>query len=397
MFNSINFTKITATSLGAILMAGTWVAQPVMSTSTSNNGHGNNCDGFDSSNPGAQNGHGPDNHNHQESNPYHDDEGRGNCPPDTASSTLSGQPSPVGVSQLYTTNVAATASTLEVDDEGTMRSMNFGTGNNLKLTGFQVAGQDYSLAEFVTEVKFQRVNNAEVQGERHIFFLENGSNNDEITTSYIRTMEEAVLSEFINQGTDNVFANKKEGTPNYNNIERVDFLINNGLSVQEGLAENAGFLLLERMGNDPLKMAVITAVDAEGNPSAFGNLLSIDKNTWGDSGIPLTTSVFQNEPLIWTEPFRSTQVGSQNIHSIFVSMTSLGITAGQTIYGYAVFPYDIDANNDLVDLSDFPLNTKSGSNEGGLDLIASGGLFIPDGYTFSQVFTTPPQTVVYAD
>ena len=340
MFNSINLKKVTATGFLAVLLAETLLIHPAKSS----------------------------------------------------------QPSPVRIDELYTTNVSATGSTIEVDDRGTMRSMNFGTGDNIKLEGFQVAGQNYSLLQLVDEARFQRVDNDAVSGKRHIFFLQTASNNDnEIASSFTRTMEEAVRSEFINIGTDNVFANKNEGTPNYNNIERVDFLVNNGLIVKENYVDNAGFLLLERGGNDPVKVAAITAVDDNGNPTEFGNLLSISSNTWGDSGIALKTSVFQDEPLIWTEPSRTTKIGNQNIKGIFVSIASLGITSGQTIYGYSVFPYDINTT-DLVDFSNFPTDTASGSGEGGIDLISSGGLFVPEGYTFTQVFNTPPQQeVVDAD
>ena len=88
MFKSINFKKVTAISFLAILMAGNLLTQPAVSgnkykknqqsTSKKNNGHGNNCDGIDSSNPGNGSPNG-NNHNHNETNPNIDDEGRGNC------------------------------------------------------------------------------------------------------------------------------------------------------------------------------------------------------------------------------------------------------------------------------------------------------------------------------
>ena len=90
MFNSINFKKITATSLLGVLMAGTLITQPAISGSkkgryqyggyrssgsTNNHGHGNNCDGIDSSNPGKGSPDGR-NRNHNETNPNFDDEGK---------------------------------------------------------------------------------------------------------------------------------------------------------------------------------------------------------------------------------------------------------------------------------------------------------------------------------
>ena len=397
MFKSINLNKITKTSCLAILLAGTLIGQPAISGSSNsgpgnNNGHGNNCDGIDSSNPGKGSPDGK-NANHNETDPNVDDEGKGNCSTTSSSTDSSISSKPIGISKLYTENKSATETKLDIYKNKKVSSMKFGTGNNRKLTGFQVGDKDYSLLQLVDRAKFQRVDNAAIKGERHIFFLETDSNHTKVESSFISTMEEAVRSEFINIGTDNVFANKNEGTPNYNNIERVDFLIDDGFVVNENYVGNAGFLLLERGGNDPFKIAAITAVDANGNPSAFGNLLDISKDTWGDSGITMKTSVFQTEPQ-WIEPLSTSNINNQNIHGVFVSVASLGVTAGQTIYGYAVFPYDVNESNDLVGLSDFSTNTGSGSGEGGLDLISSGGLFIPEGNTLTEVFKKSPKALL---
>ena len=284
---------------------------------------------------------------------------------------------PQGVTSLETTEVSATPSTKNICDANGSNCANrsFGTGNNLKLTGFTVGVQYYSLEQLVDRVKLQRKNNSNIQGNRHIFFLERDSNNsNNIVSTNFSTMEEAVRSEFINRGTDNVFANS-DGV-NQNNIERVDFLIDAGLVVNSQFLNNSGFLLLERGGNDPFKVAAITAVDSNGNPSAFGNLISVPKSTWGNTDIGIKTNVYQNQTG-WSGYKKTAELGSQNIHGIFISAASLGINIGDTIYGYAVFPSDINSNSDLVGLSDFPLTTSSDSGQGGLDLISSGGFFVP--------------------
>ena len=58
------------------------IAAPVKSTSNSNNGHGNNCDGIDASNPGENSPDGQ-NHNHYELNSDLDDEGKSEMPKNT--------------------------------------------------------------------------------------------------------------------------------------------------------------------------------------------------------------------------------------------------------------------------------------------------------------------------
>lgn len=398
MFKSINLNKITKTSCLAILLAGTLIGQPAISVSSNsgsgnNSGHGNNCDGIDSSNPGLGSPDGK-NKNHNETDPNVDDEGKGNCSTTSSSTDSSINSQPIGISKLYTENESATVTNSKIyDKNNNASSMKFGAGNNKRLTGFQVGNQDYSILQLVDEARLQRVDNALTSGEKHVFFLEANSNNSEVKSSFIETMEQAVRSEFINIGSDNVFANAKEGNGNHNNIERVDFLIDDGFTVNENYLSNAGFLLLERGGNDPFKIAAITAVDADGNPSAFGELLSVPKSTWGNSGIKMNTSVFQTEPQ-WIEPKFTATPNGQKIHGVFVSIASLGITADQKIYGYAVFPNDVNANNDLVGLSDFPTNTGSSSGEGGLDLISSGGLFIPEGNTVTEVFKKSPKPLM---
>ena len=280
---------------------------------------------------------------------------------------------PVGIDSLDITRVNATPSTSEVCEGGNCADKNYGTGTNIKLNGFTVGDKDYSILQLVDKVKFQRVDNDRVSGTRHIYFLETGDDNS-IGSSAIFTMEDAVRSDFINGGTDNVFANN-EGT-NINNIERIDFLVNSGLIVKEGYVNDAGFLLLERGGNDSIKIAAIKGLDANGNPNQFGTLIDLPKSTWGDSEIGINTKVFQNQPN-WNAPKLTATVNGQTINGIFVSIGSLGIDAGETIYGYALFPGDVNSSNDLVGLSDFSKNTGAGHGAGGLDLVSSGGLFTP--------------------
>ena len=289
---------------------------------------------------------------------------------------------PVGIDSLDITRINATASTSDVCEGDSCDAKNYGTGTNIELNGFTVGTKDYSILKLVDEARFQRVDNENVSGERHIYFLERGQNGT-IGSSAIFTMEDAVRSDFINGGTDNVFANS--GGTNINNIERVDFLIKSGLVVKEGFANDAGFLLLERGGNDPFKIAAITEIDANGNPIQFGNLIDISQDTWGDSGIGIKTDVLQNQDN-WDAPKLTASLGSQKINGIFVSIASLEVDSGNTIYGYALFPGDINSSSDLVGLSDFPGNTSAASGQGGLDLISSGGLFIPNNVSEEAVF-----------
>jgi hypothetical protein len=83
----------------------------------------------------------------------------------------------------------------------------------------------------------------------------------------------------INAGTDHVFANDAANT---NNIERVDYFNSseNAFTVEDPTTQ--GFLIVERGGNDSFKIAAITALDDNDNPSEFGTLHSVNNsdNQW---------------------------------------------------------------------------------------------------------------------
>ena len=253
-----------------------------------------------------------------------------------------------------------------------------GTTNDLILSAFQIGTNNYNLIELADRVEFRRQDNANVTGERQLLFFEtSGNNNNQMRSSYTNTMAGAMLGNVINRGIDNAFSNDTSVASN--NIERIDYIVAAGLALPSGSQDNIGFLILERGGNDPFKIAAITELDANGDPSQFGPLITVTQNTWGGSGFNIRSAVMRREE---SEPqFRPSHiVPSQSISGIYVSISSLITTPNQTIYGYAIFPNDITvtASDDLVNLTNFPTDTSGASGQGGLDLIAGGGIFMLD-------------------
>ena len=264
--------------------------------------------------------------------------------------------------------------------------MEFGVGatNDYRVTGFRAATGNYSLVNLADAVKFRRINNANVTGERQLMLFERDTSDAtgaRIRSSYADSMEVGLLSDVANRGIDNAFANN--GNNNQvavNNLERIDYIINSGLDVPTAVRNDIGFLILERGGNDPFKIAAITSLDANGNPASFAPLRSVANTTWGRNGPTIQTSVMRREEN--ETNFRpSHTVGNQTISGIYISLSDLNIPAGQTVYGYALFPSDIPANassNNLVNLTGFPTNTSDASGQGGLDLMAGGGIYLAD-------------------
>jgi len=241
----------------------------------------------------------------------------------------------------------------------------------------------FAIQRLADDVRLRRVDNASTTGNRHIVFFEQESNPSNgagidynIRPEYTPTMEETLLSRFINRGSDNVFANAS-GT-NLNNIERIDFIFTDGITVPADPTEQ-GFLILERGGNDDFTIAGISSLDASDDPDAYNSVVFVDQSNWTDTSTSIITDVMSgfteapdNENLLHTA-----DVSSQPIAGIYFTFADLGFSAGETIYGYSLAGGDVTTNaTDFVDFTvsaNFPNNTDATSNtNGGLDLLAGG-------------------------
>lgn len=272
---------------------------------------------------------------------------------------------------------------------------NFAVGpdNNLDLVRFTVGTDTFESVQLLEAVDLQRVDNPVITGDREIFWYEQenfdpATNILDLRPTAITSVEAALLNQTINRGVDNVFANQGP-SPNLNNIERVDFIERRGLTVPTQFLDDAGFLLLERGGNDPAVLAPILAIDANGDPSAYGDLLTLNAADWGDSGIDIATAVL-NDQGTGGNPGLTVLRPPQDLAGIFVSFADLGIPGNQTFYGYSVFPGDVLPTNDLVGLTDADLATSDASGEGGLDLLAGGEIFLRSGFNVPPALNLDP-------
>ncbi|MFE4106689.1 hypothetical protein [Almyronema epifaneia] len=288
-----------------------------------------------------------------------------------------------GTSSTYSTTVADPCNTSSYSSGcGSAITLEFGAGStdDLAVTGFQAGSQSFSLIQLADQLKFQRIDGNGAVGERQLVFFETvGSSNQQIRSTYVDDMTTAMLSRISNRGIDNAFSN--DNSVASNNVERIDYIVSSGLSVPSANLGDIGFLILERGGNDPFKIAAITALDSNGNPSAFGQVVSVDSSVWGYSGYNIRTAVMRREES--ETNFRPSHlVSSQPVDGVYISVSDLGVAANQKIYGYALFPNDISSsltNNDLVNLTNFPTTTSGASGEGGLDLVAGGGIYLRNG------------------
>lgn len=184
---------------------------------------------------------------------------------------------------------------------------------------------------------------------------------------YVDNMEDLINSYVINRGTDNLL-NRYTADNTWNNIVRVDMLLETSVVIpsNQGDREKSGFLLMERGGNDTFKAAAITGVDSDGNPTAFGNIITVQTNKWGETGHNMWSVVVQKDPSD-TQMRPSQRITSQPIAGVFINLADLGVSQGEPIYGISII--DSEATSPTT----FPSNPAQNAN--GLDFMAGGGFF----------------------
>ncbi|WP_413166581.1 Ig-like domain-containing protein [Capilliphycus salinus ALCB114379] len=313
-------------------------------------------------------------------------------------------------------NPASPETIVAPDGNGRTVTYNFGLGKNTEIDSFLDPrdNQEYTFVERgIQEFKLRRDDNQQAKGNREIIWYQkaDGSNNTTINlapdialaSGDQDPMEVALFDDLINRGTDNIFTNNGNRQLNNNNIERVDYINRDGLPVPQADLDGIGFVIMERGGNDQVQIAAITALDENGNPSEFGELITVQNNDWGKSEIEYNIAVLRRDPgeneIALTTPER------QVIAGIFVSYEDLlgENSVGDKFFGYALFPTDIDPQrakedpNYLVNWREFPDDTQE--NDGGLDLVGGGFLYQRTNLNFRPVAvddtaTTPVNTSV---
>lgn len=284
-----------------------------------------------------------------------------------------------------------------------------GFSDNVKtLKSFVAGGAGYTYSSGITTVvKIRRVENAAFnaywQGygtpefrptPRDLAYYESQISNDtiRIKAPYTPKMEDLFQSNNIAIGIDNIFAN--DPVTNFNNIERVDVVIPAGLQVQVPAAQ--GFALFER-GNynehDPCVVALVTAIDGNGNPTAYAPaVVRVQTGDYYDTSFT-SNKVYQpatGTNMSWTILRRdstnaqlraSDKVSlSQGIGGVMIKFSDFGVTSGTTVYGYSVLAGDFPATGtgaNVVNYQDtvfFPTRTPGTTMYGGNDMSVITGI-----------------------
>lgn len=244
----------------------------------------------------------------------------------------------------------------------------WGQGNNLVIDSFDFAGNTY---ETNTEADTVTIRRSSVETPCSLFAATTNAPKiyqaDFPGVGSRCDMATVMSGNIINRGALNVFSNT--GGAN-KNIERIDFIFSNGITaptVPSDLAKT-GHVATEKTGNNAIKIAAITAVNSTGTPTDFGTLLTInptgcvaDKICYGSPtdamNVDFLHSINSDNPAY---------IGSsiEGLGMAFVTLENLGITMGQTYFGFSYFPPDVDESMDLTDVTTFPTNTPRSTHGG---------------------------------
>ncbi len=277
------------------------------------------------------------------------------------------------VASIATSTEAATPSTYVGTDGNTY---NWGQGQNLIIDGFTTAaGDTYTYSSEADLVVIRRTSAeepcsvfAETTGTQHNYNATFPDGGDGTGTCDLASLMAGTV---INIGALDVFANTGG---NDKNIERIDFITTTGLTtpLDPALIAKTGHVVTEKGANNAIKIAAITAIDANNIPTAFGPLVTV--NGSGASCLDATVDICYGETNVTTDnDFLHSPTGtpqntlvkvttgitgaSETLGMAFVSLDELGLNPGEVYYGFSYFASDVDATDNLVDYNSFPLGT----------------------------------------
>lgn len=258
---------------------------------------------------------------------------------------------------------------------------------------------------------FVRRNNATPSGNsnqngQNISVLSNNSASNRVYGTYNATMEDLLLEGNILNSTWDTFANVNSGAGPGHDIERIDYVWSNGYTVI-GDEVVVVFNFDPVNAQDDFRVAVFTSVDgtAEKKPTNYASSGVLVTGTNYPDKLPLpypsggptssnssgwSTGTSDDLSGTITGPSDSQTVG---IGGVAIKLTDLGVTAGQTIYGYSLIPTDVNASSaaNLVDFTNatyYPTNTANADATGTADFAAFGGRFvrpIPEPSTYGLI------------
>lgn len=295
-----------------------------------------------------------------------------------------------GISTINTSTVSGTTTTTLItapSDAGNsivanaQYNINYGQGNNLNVTSYVVSGTTYD--RFLSPDTL--ILNRRIANDRlvNIWYQLNQINTattpDEldIDPDIVPEADAIYLSGNLNAGYDNILVNDDDLASGSIQVEteRVDVIWFSGIQTSD--PTTAVFPVIERGGNDNIAIAAITSLNPDGTPATYGTLVGIASSDWPGAGQTFSQYIILRRQAVGDDPIPLIEIGSQIVQGVAVSFSELGISTGQSVFGYSLFASDVEGTGgapaiasgvDLNDITTFPTSTLSSVS--GLDLVA---------------------------
>lgn len=259
----------------------------------------------------------------------------------------------------------------------------YGTGDNLKIASYTAASIVYDNFVLPDILLIRRTDN---QPFVNIWYTLNRLDNMvleiDLDADEVSNADDIYQSGVLNAGYDNILVNDDDEGENtiQAQVERLDVIWYGGIVTCS--PSTAVFPIIERGGNDQIKIAAITALDVNGDPSAYGTMVDIENSDWPDptnaginGGRSFDDFLILRRQAAASVPIPLINIGvlagqsAQSLQGVAVPFSTLGVAANQIIYGFSLFAFDTNAtDHTLTDISTFPTDTKA--SDSGLDLVA---------------------------
>jgi len=251
-------------------------------------------------------------------------------------------------------------------------NVNYGEGDDVFLVDYTIGATLYENFLFPDTLVIRRTD-----GSRfiNIWYSLNATINNVPTIGEIDLVPtkvddaDAIYQErFLNGGYDNILVNVDDlaGATIQAQVERIDLIWYSGILTSS--PTTAVYPIMERGGNDNIKVAGITSLDGNGDPSGYTSLVTLNSTDWTGGTFSIGTQMILRRQTVGDDPIPILNSASQSVEGIAVSFSDLGIAANEISYGFSIFASDVILE-DLVDFATFP-NTSL-SSVSGLDLVAS--------------------------
>ncbi len=182
------------------------------------------------------------------------------------------------------------------------------------------------------------------------------------------TYQEVLLDNNFTRGLHKLFGNAGSGIAN---VERMDFVSPAGFTATVGFAIPV-FDFGINPQHESFRIALVTGVDGSGNPAAYSKLASTVPFVAPNLYTHTTFSIHRYDTGNTTTANYTIFNGpNQGPGGLVFTLSDFVVTPGSTIYGYALFGYDVPAAAASAQLLDwtnaaiFPTNTSSGEGAAG--------------------------------